>query len=179
MTKNLRSTKSRLTRRLAGTAAAVTLATGLAVGGAGTAHADSNFTIHISPNSSFGLLLDVPGASHAPYTGIIQWYANGGLNQQWTFISLGGTLYKIINNNSGECITTDGRAGDDVYQLPCDGSAGQQWYTNLSPWTVYAWTIWNPSSNLYMDVKGASPWAGAHIDTWYFNGGSNQYFVAL
>jgi len=173
------TTRTAKRRRALGTAAALALTAGALAAGTGSASANANFAIHISPNSSFGLLLDVSGGSYAPGTGVIQWYANGGANQAWSFNSVGGTTYMIVNNNSGECLTTDGVAGDQVVQMPCNGGSGQLWSTNLSPWTASAWTIYNPGSGLYLDVNGASPWAGASIDVWYYNGGSNQYFVAL
>jgi hypothetical protein len=174
MFKNLR------TRRTLGGIAAATLAAGLmTAGGATAAHADAAFTIHISPNSSFGLLLDDPGGSGTAGTPIIQWYANGGANQNWTFLSYGGNFYKIINGASGQCLTTGGVAGYDVVQEPCNDSAGQVWATGLTPGSIYAWTIRNPASGLYLDVRGASSAAGAHLDVWYYNGGSNQYFAAL
>jgi hypothetical protein len=173
--------KTRVTRgrRIAGAVAASAAAVGVFAASAGTASASSDFTIHVSPNSSFGLLLDVSGASQSPGAGVIQWYANGGANQAWTFASLGGTTYEIVNVNSGQCLSTDGVAGDAVVQLPCSGALGQRWSTNLNPSTVSAWTIANPWSGLYLDVNGASPWAGASLDVWYYNGGSNQFFVAL
>ena len=172
-------TRAAKTRRALGAAAALALTVGALAAGTGSASADTNFAIHITPNSSFGLLLDVSGGSQNAGAGVIQWYANGGANQAWSFYSLGGTTYEIVNNNSGQCLTTDGVAGDAVVQLPCSGALGQRWSTNLNPWTTSAWTIANPWSGLYLDVNGASPWAGASIDVWYYNGGSNQYFAAL
>lgn len=159
---------------------AVALSAGLVATGAGSAQADTDFTIHVTPNNTFGLLLDVSGASQSPGAGVIDWYANGGGNQSWTFESFGSTnTYEIVNGNSGQCLTTDGVAGDQVVQLPCNGGLGQRWTTNLTPGTTSAWTIGNAWSGLYLDVNNASPWAGASIDVWYYNGGSNQYFAAL
>ncbi|GAA1988316.1 RICIN domain-containing protein [Catenulispora subtropica] len=172
-------TRRARTRRVIGAAAALAATAGLVATSAGSASADTNFTIHITPNSSFGLLLDVNGASQSPGAGVIQWYANGGANQVWSFYSFGGNTYEIVNGNSGQCLTTDGVAGDPVVQLPCNGGLGQRWTTGLNPSSVSAWTIANPWSGLYLDVNGASPWAGASIDVWYYNGGSNQYFAAL
>ncbi|MEV5957766.1 RICIN domain-containing protein [Streptomyces sp. NPDC051987] len=166
--------------RRAVSAAAVALATVAAVAaGTGNAQADSSFTIHVTPNSSFGLLLDVAGGSTSPGGGVIQWYANGGANQNWTFYSYGNSTYEIINGNSNMCLSTDGVAGDSVYQMPCVGAQYQMWRTPLTPSLIGAATIYNPWSGLYLDVNGASPWAGASIDTWYWNGGSNQYFAAI
>jgi Ricin-type beta-trefoil lectin domain-like len=59
------------------------------------------------------------------------------------------------------------------------GSTTQQWVTGLNPGSIYAYTIQNVSSQLYLDVSGNSPWPGAAIDTWYYTGGQNQYFSAI
>ncbi|SRR5579871_2355115 len=173
--------RGRLGARGAAAAAAVALATtGALVAGSGAAHADSGFTIHITPNSSFGLLLDMSGGSTSSGGGLIQWYANGGANQEWTFIPYGGTNnYMIQNVNSQLCLTTDGVAGDQLTQFPCAGGPSQIWHTPLNPSLVAAATIMNPWSGLYMDVYGDSPWAGAGIDAYYYNGGNNQFFAAL
>ena len=63
-------------------------------------------------------------------------------------------------------LTTDGVAGDQVYQLQCTGSQIQQWQTGLNPsnfGTAYA--VKNVYSGLYLDVNSDSPWPGTSIDT--------------
>lgn len=165
-------------RALSAAAVAFAAAATIAVG-AGSAQASTSFTIHVTPNSSFGLLLDVSGGSTSPGGGVIQWYANGGANQAWTFESFGGNTYEIVNDNSGMCLSTDGVAGDELYQMPCVGASFELWQTGLNPSSVSAYPIYNAWSGLYVDVSGASPWAGASIDGWYWNGGSNQYFAAI
>jgi Ricin-type beta-trefoil lectin domain-like len=76
------------------------------------------------------------------------------------------------------CLTTDGVAGDQVYQFWCEGASTQLWYTSLTPGGGEA-TIESEYSGLYLDVYGDSPWEGTIIDTWYYNGGYNQYFAAI
>jgi hypothetical protein len=153
------------------------------VGGAvlaGPASASTQFTVHVTPNNTFGLLLDVSGGSTQPGAPVIDWWANGGANQQWTFSPIGGNnTYEIINVNSGMCLTTDGVAGDQLYQLQCSGSQIQQWVTGINPGSATASTIRNVYSGLYVDVSGNSSWPGAAIDTWYYNGGANQFFAPL
>ena len=165
--------------RVALTAAAVAVATaGAVAGGAASAQASTGFTIHITPDNTAFLLLDVTGGSTSAGTGVIDWVANGGANQSWTFIPY-GNAYEIENNNSGMCLTTDNVAGDQVYQFWCVGASTQLWYTGLTPGSATDWTIQSQSSGLYLDVNGDSPWEGTSIDTWYFNGGYNQYFGAV
>ncbi|WP_042384097.1 RICIN domain-containing protein [Streptacidiphilus melanogenes] len=165
--------------RIGGGLAATALAAGLALGASGTASADSGFTVHLSPNNTLGLLLDVNGASQSPGAGVIDWYANGGANQQWRFVPFGNNVYELVNVNSGMCLTTDGVAGDGVYQLQCAGGAQQLWSTGITPSAVGAYPIRSTYSGLYLDVSGNTAWPGATIDTWYWNGQGNQYFEAL
>ena len=163
--------------RIALTAAAVAVATaGAVAGGAASAQASTGFTTHITPDNTAFLLLDVSGGSTSLGAGVIDWVANGGANQSWTFIPYGNDVYEIENNNSGMCLTTDNVAGDQVYQFECFGVATQLWSTDLTPGTATDSTIESQSSGLYLDVNGDSPWEGTSIDTWYFNGGANQYF---
>ena len=154
-------------------------AAGLLALGAGQANASTAFTVHVTPNNTFGLLLDVSGGSTSPGAQVIDWWANGGGNQVWTFYPVGNDVYEIANQNSGQCLTTDGIAGHGVFQLPCAGAASQIWSTGLTPTSVGAWTISNPWSGLYLDVSGNNPWPGTSPDVWYYNGGANQYFAAL
>jgi hypothetical protein len=170
-----------LRARAAAATAAVTLAAaGAMVVGATSAHAASGFTIHITPDTGTGLLLDMSGASTSVGGGLIQWYANGGNNQNWNFIPVAGNEnYEIQNANSGLCLWTDGAAGDQIVQTQCAGAPGEIWHTPITPSLIGSATIMNPSSGLYMDVYGASPWAGAIIDAYPFNNGDNQFFGAI
>jgi len=141
--------------------------------------AASEFTTQVTPNNTFALLLDVSGASTAPGAPVIDWWANGGANQNWTFNSVGpASTYEIINQNSGQCLTTDGVPGDQVTQMPCVGSLQQEWLTAFNPGRGPR-MIQSVYSGLYLDVNSDSPWPGASIDTWYYNGNSNQYFSSL
>lgn len=164
------------------TAAVAGLALPALIGGAvlaGNASASTAFTTHVSPDNTFYLQLDVSGASTQPGAPVIDWWSNGGANQSWTFSPIGGAnTYEIINGNSNQCLTTDGVAGDQLYQLPCTGSQEQQWATSLSLTASGTQAIRNVYSGLYVDVSGDSPWPGAAIDTWTYNGGDNQFFFA-
>lgn len=173
------ATRSRRGRIAAAAAAVALAATGAVAAGAGAAQASSGFSTHITPDNTAFLLLDVSGGSTSNGGGVIDWVANGGANQSWTFIPYGNNVYEIENNNSGKCLTTDNVAGDQVYQFTCVGASTQLWYTGLTPGSASDWTIQSQSSGLYLDVNGDSPWEGTVIDTWYFNGGYNQYFGAI
>jgi hypothetical protein len=169
--------RPRRAARISAALAALAVPAALGAALAGPASASTAFTTHLTPNNTFFLLLDVSGGSTYPGAPVIDWYSNGGANQNWLFKSVnGGNTYNIINVNSNMCLTSDGVAGDQVYQEPCDGSLLQQWQTSLTPGNGVDYTIKNVSSGLYLDVSGNSPWAGTAIDTWPYNGGANQFF---
>jgi len=174
-----RPRRPRRAARLSAVLAVLAVPALLGVTLAGTASASTAFTTHLTPENTFYLVLDVSGASTYPGAPVIDWYENGGANQDWLFLPEGtGDTYEIVNVNSNMCLTTDGVAGDQVYQEPCTGSTSQLWNTGLYGSSDY-WHIQSAYSGLYLDVSGDSPWAGASIDTWYDNGGENQYFAGI
>jgi hypothetical protein len=173
-TRSSRSTKAR--RGVAALAVAIVAA--LAVG-TGAAHAQPLHSVTISTDASLEyLVLDVSGGSTRPGAEIIQWAAHSGANQRWNFVDMGDGTQEIVNQNSNMCLTTDGRAGDTVYQWYCSGAPGQRWKGDIPrSWTTKrGGTLRNPWSGLALDVYGASPWPGAKIDAWYPNDASNQDF---
>jgi len=164
---------------------------GSALTATGTASASTlnDYSASLRDYSSYSTLvagsswLDVAvsGGSTSAGAPIIQWWADGGAEQQWR-LPLAYQTGEIINENSGMCITTDGVPGDQLYQEPCAGSAfgsgptsaNQQWqadYTEYGPTTFV-----NPATGLVLDVSGYSLWGGGAIDAWYPNGQLNQTF---
>jgi len=128
-----------------------------------------------------GNLLDVSGGSTEPGAPVIDWWANGGANQAWIFQSslyYAPNTYEIVNQNSGQCLTTDGVAGDQLYQWPCTPwSHNQVWVSDIRGFSDgQGHAISNPAFGLVVDVYGNTSWPGAAIDAWYPNGGQNQYF---
>ena len=161
------------------------MAAGVAVllGTAGGASAATTaFTTHLSPLNTGYLELDVSGASTQPGAPVIDWWANGGANQAWTLQPTGSPdQYEIVNQNSGQCLTTSGVAGAQLYQWPCSPNDPYQvWQTGLGAYyDGHGYGIRNPAFNLYVDVYGDSPWPGAAIDAWYGNNGDNQFFRSI
>ncbi|GAA0433763.1 hypothetical protein Acor_08000 [Acrocarpospora corrugata] len=139
------------------------------------AQAASGFTVRVEPESNPFLFLDVNGGATGDGAQIIQWSLSGD-NQIWTF-QPSGSHYQIVNRRSGKCITSDGLPGTPLYQWRCKGTALQQWDTSLTPSTGLAYSIRNVGSGLFMEVSGDSGAQGTAIDTWYWNGGLNQYFL--
>ena len=182
--------KSRRRARLS--LAIVAFATSALLGGvalAAPAAASPIRFVGIVPWWTADLRLDVSGASTQPGAPVIDWFVNNGTNQRWVFQipatppggvpieCINGTCaYEIINQNSGQCLTTDGVAGDQLYQWPCNGSGQQLWSTNLGNLSNATDTIQNTSSGQCVDVYGWDPFPGARIDAWPCNGGANQDF---
>jgi len=176
---------SRLPRRVVGalavTAAAAAATAGMLGASTAPASASSGFTVRLAPLSNPFLDVEVRGASLDPGATVDQWSVNSGANQVWTFrpsVSPGGH-YQVVNKQSGLCLTSDGVAGDTLYQDYCrDGVTLQLWDTGLTPGNLISYAIRNVGSGLYMDVRGGSGWQGADIITWYFNNGDNQFYSA-
>ena len=139
---------------------------------------DTSKTYRITTSTS--LALDIAGASRGDGAPLIQWGINGGANQQWRFVPLGGTYYEIVNVNSGKCLTVPGGSltpGTGIVQWTC-GRAGQTWLGSFLSWgtassyQVVTFTLGN--SEIAMDVPGGSGLWGTQLATWYENGLANQ-----
>jgi hypothetical protein len=152
---------------------------------AASAQEDYYQDVLVSPTWSFGYMeLDVSGASLATFAPVIQWWINGNANQRWNFRQLPDGNFWIINANSGQCLTTDLVAGDQLFQDLCgfpgtpgvgnvDNPNGQEWYFDGGAGIV------NAETGLYVDIYGGQGGAGSPIDAWYYNGNSNQDFQIL
>jgi hypothetical protein len=180
------SISAKLTRRTARAFALAALSGSAAIGAAGAAHAD---TIDISWSSTYLISASydaqnvaVAGGSSTPGTRIVQWPADGGGEQEWRFgnvIDNGNDIGTLLQNGlTGMCITTDGNAGDTVYEEECEATAASQLFDVQGSLGSYD-SIYNISSGLYLDVSGYSGNEGANIDTWYWNGQGNQSFVTV
>lgn len=114
-----------------------------------------------------------------------QWGLNGsiagnsypGANQKWTVNSSTGEL---VNNYSGMCLTTDGRAGDQLFQDNCSDGWNQTWVFHTTYghyyydfFIPYQYII-NPASQLAVDVYQGSAAPGGAVIGWPYDGGYNQ-----
>lgn len=99
-------------------------------------------------------------------------------------------MYEIINQNSGQCLTTNDTPGLQLYQSPCRYQArghqvdeNQAWATNL---VTGGPSTYNPIVSMYhyagqilcVDVYENNPSPGAVIDSYICNNGINQGFWA-
>lgn len=168
--------RRRITRVLTYAALVVAGSAGLVA----PAHADTA-QYHMLGIVSSMYNLDVVGASTWVGAPIDVWYFNGNDNQQFTYPETDKQVAEIRNLGSQQCITTDGVAGDTLYQMPCGNSAGQLWEAEVfttwwNPGKTMV-TYINPASGLAMEVYGDSYSPGATVDAWYPNGNENQTWV--
>jgi len=168
----IRQSLRKLTLTAAAGAVALTAAL-LAAPGAAQANGP---TYRIAPQSNEFLYFDVAGGSKGDGAKIILWSLSGD-NQLFT-LQPSGSHFELVNKNSGKCITTDGVAGDQLYQWVCKGADNQLWDTGLAPGT-YTYSIFSVSSGLAVDINGDRRTQGAAVDTWYWQGTDNQWFMAL
>jgi len=140
------------------------------------------------------MVLDVEGGSTTAGARVIQWYDNGGSNQHWTVplqfsAVLGGSADgPIVNQRSGQCLSTDGVAGHQLFQYPCqtraDGSpvAGQQWRVENVDADGVLWhstLIKSLDYGLVVDVSGYSYAPGAAVVAWQQGSAGYYYKYAL
>jgi endoglucanase len=131
-------------------------------------------------NAGSGMVLEVPGFSNDDGTGLDQWIANGGANQQWAISSTGGGTYQILNRNSGlaaEVYNQSTTNGATVDQWAWWGGANQQWA--LASLSNGFYEIINENSRLALEVSGASTADGGAPDQSAWNGGANQQWLIL
>lgn len=167
----------------------VVAAVGLAGVGAaaGAAQADTGYVVtwsqpYIMTASYDFLNVAVADSSRSNGGRIIQWAADGGSEQEWSF----GTetvngVYQgtfIANVNSGLCMNTDGGAGDQLLQETCYlGDNDELFYIHGSLGGYDSFS--NVATGWYIDVNGYSWNEGQGIDLWYQNNQPNQTFATL
>ncbi len=128
----------------------------------------------IAPASRSSLTLDGAGGA------VTQQAPSGASSQLWRLVPQ-GSLYQIVNLASGQCVTTFGDAGGQLFLWPC-------WPVPQNLWQLPAnfgaaangSLIWNPAFDLYVDVYGGSTTAGGAIDAQPYNGGyADQYYLTF
>lgn len=181
---------SRRAAMRAGTAA-LTAATvlGAGVGAAnassGGSYSENGYIVHTDSQAHWitaefdGMNVAVADNGTDNYHRVVQWYNDGGAEQKWYFDqvydSTSGFEGDLLRNeNSGLCLSTDGNAGDTVFQVTCDPANNTEWFDRYTSGTDN--NFFNRATGLYLDVSGFSYTAGANIDLWYGNNGDNQWF---
>ncbi|MFI5749212.1 glycosyl hydrolase family 95 catalytic domain-containing protein [Streptomyces sp. NPDC051644] len=128
-------------------------------------------------NRKTGKAVDVPGASTANGTGLIQYTRNSAVNQQFRFIPAGGGLHEIytIHGSTPLAWSVSGgttAAGAEIVQWTPEHSTSQQWkITEAGDGCV---TVTCSRSGLALGVTGDSTADGATVEQQVANGGEGQ-----
>lgn len=123
-----------------------------------------------------GKALDVPGASRAYGTQMVQWDANGTGSQEWRLGSPGSYLYQFANSVTNACLTVkDGSRNDGapITQTACNATDPLQQFYALDAGNG-AVTFRNRVTGKCLDVSGSSQASGAPIVQFACNGQQNQ-----
>ena len=150
-------------------------------------HSGLNFNVSLETgvvilNPHTGLALEVKYGSTAPGGLIDMWtdnYTTSQPNQRWLLEPSSVGVYDwIVNVNSGLCLTTDGVAGDQLYQEPCGSTSDPYVQAWGFDWNAYGdFSLVSTQNNDLLDVYQANPNVGAAVDIWPYNGGGwNQEF---
>ena len=126
----------------------------------------------IAPRHAGGEVLDVSRASMADGAPVIQYSPNGGFNQKWEILSVGGTenTCTIQSLNSGLYLAD---AGGDAVQRADAAAASCQW---IPIPMGDGFSLRNAATGLVLDIGGASTSDAARACTWEAHGGANQRF---
>jgi hypothetical protein len=125
-------------------------------------------------NVNSGKCVDVYGDSTNKGANVQQYVCNGGGNQRWEFIALGGDQFAIRNVNSGMVLDVTGGSRDNganVQQYPWNGGANQRW-RGRGPNNNFE--LVNVNSGKCLDVQGSGNVNNTNIIQYDCNGGSNQ-----
>ena len=97
-------------------------------------------------NENSKLCMDLKNKSAAVGTPIQQWACNGGKNQEWIFVSVGGGAYNIESELTGKCVGIQGGKATSHAQLEeedCDGGENQKFTLQaIAPGSVQDYAQW-------------------------------------
>jgi len=98
--------------------------------------AQANGVYSITVRTQPGQVLDVINHGTANGSLIQLWSYGGGTNQQWTPVSVGSGLYKLVNVASGRCLDVPAASAANGVQLQiydCNGTAAQSFRLSQQP----------------------------------------------
>jgi hypothetical protein len=180
--------RRRIRTAVAATTGSVAVAASLTFGGA-PAHADiASAGLHYRITTSASLAFDVAGGSYDWGAEVIQWYVNGGDNQNWLLVPTGtkANEYMMQNKNSGLCLSINASDtalydGAKLIQMPCVSGRAQQWdfeYVYVTGANILEYVIHADADYSYViDVPGGTVATGTQLEIWHNNyRGLNQVF---
>jgi Ricin-type beta-trefoil lectin domain-like len=169
-----------------GAVAAVAIAVPLA--GAAQASAQTYYVMLKAEHSQ--MFVTVPNWTTAPEPAF-QWYNADWPESQFILEGQGGSpgggwsgYFRLRDRWNNLCLDLENNktaAGTRVVQMPCDGTASQDWSYNsqADAGSQFYRHIMNRYSKLVMDVPAFSTSPSTPIQIWPRNGGTNQRFNIL
>jgi len=121
-----------------------------------------------------GQCMNVSGSSTAAGGSIIQWPCAGSTNEQWTLVPTSGSYYELVANNSGLCLSDNGKTAlsTSMVQEPCSSTNSSDLFTLKPVGGSYEIVVEN--SGLCMSVSGGSQTAGTVVQEWTCSGALYQ-----
>ncbi len=130
-------------------------------------------------NVNSGMALESPGFSHVFGLNVDQSTVNGGGNQLWSLVNVGGNIVTLTNSYSSQVLDVAGASrtgGARVDQWPNRNQAtNQEWQVISLGGGKYELTSVN--SALALDVIGGSRSTGAGICQYTYHNGTNQQWT--
>jgi O-glycosyl hydrolase len=121
-------------------------------------------------NHKTGWLIDVNAQSTTPGATVLQWDANGGLNQQWRLAAAAGGGFVLRNANSGLALGVTGAGAD---QETPSGASAQTWTLGVASAGYYTLTsaggggvLASPSSAKGAQLTLTAPASGDASQEW-------------
>jgi len=121
-----------------------------------------------------GQCMNVSGSSTVAGGSIIQWPCAGSTNEQWTLVPTSGSYYELVANNSGLCLSDNGKTAlsTSMVQEPCSSTNSSDLFTLKPVGGSYEIVVEN--SGLCMSVSGGSQTAGTVVQEWTCSGALYQ-----
>lgn len=128
---------------------------------------------HSMVSAQNGVAIDNAGST-AQGAGVIQWGANGGQNQSWSFTQNADTSWNIISLRSGLALDNPNGSttnGTQMVQWGSNSGNNQRWWIDRQSDGTYR--IWNKGSSKSLDNSSSST-NGHPLIQWDWNGGNQQ-----
>jgi galactose oxidase len=131
-------------------------------------------SLSVAQAAHSGQCMNVSGASKSAGGSIIQWPCAGSANEQWTMVPTSGSYYELVSNNSGLCLSDNGKTAlsTNMVQETCSSTNSSDLFT-LKP-VGGSYEIIVENSGLCMSVSGGSQTAGTVVQEWTCSGAQYQ-----